>query len=179
MPTLPKMNSLFETFNNEEVALKFLQDAEIFQKNLDCPTCGSKTSFQKSTFILRYLTNQCRKAISVKKGTFFAGKCLPMKNTFHWVYLWLSKTLMSSAIIHVSCSSATATTYYGYFRQLVANSIDENQSIIGREGIVVKIDKTKMGKKKYNKGHRVDRVWVVRSVEKTKKRLVFAVTVEK
>ncbi|CEF61367.1 Transposase, ISXO2-like domain-containing protein [Strongyloides ratti] len=62
---------------------------------------------------------------------------------------------------------------------LIADLIDENQSIIGGEEVVVEIDETKVGKRKYNKSHRVDGVWVVGGVERTKKRCVFAVNVEK
>lgn len=115
----------------------------------------------------------------LSKKKIFLLECLTLKNTLYLAYLWLSKTLVSSAIIHVSCSSATAIAYYDYFRQLIADLIDENQSIIGGEEVVVEIDETKVGKRKYNKSHRVDGVWVVGGVERTKKRCVFAVNVEK
>jgi len=64
------------------------------------------------------------------------------------------------------------------FRDLVAASMDVEDGHIGGEGIIVEIDETKMGKRKYNRGHRVDGVWVVGGVERTPERRVFLVAVE-
>ncbi|EIE92714.1 hypothetical protein RO3G_17426 [Rhizopus delemar RA 99-880] len=50
---------------------------------------------------------------------------------------------------------------------------------VGSDGqpIVVEIDESKFGKRKYNKGKRVDGVWVVGGVERTPERKVFLLTV--
>jgi len=39
--------------------------------------------------------------------------------------------------------------------------------MIGGEGIVVEIDESKFGKRKYSRGHKVDGVWVLEIVERT------------
>jgi len=64
-----------------------------------------------------------------------------------------------------------------HFRRLVADSLDEEDSLIGGPGIIVEIDETKMGKRKYHRGHRVEGVWVVGGVERTDERKVFAISV--
>ena len=46
-------------------------------------------------------------------------------------------------------------------------------------GIIVEVDETKLGKRKYNRGHRVEGVWVVVGVERTVERRVFIVQIEK
>lgn len=43
--------------------------------------------------------------------------------------------------------------------------------------IIVEIDESKFGKRKSGKGHKVDGVWVVGGVERTKDRKCFFVTV--
>lgn len=43
--------------------------------------------------------------------------------------------------------------------------------------IVVEIDESKFGKRKYHSGHRVEGVWVVGGVEKTNDRKLFLITV--
>ena len=43
--------------------------------------------------------------------------------------------------------------------------------------IIVEIDESKFGKRKYNKGKRIDGVWVVGGVERTPERKVFLLTV--
>ncbi|KAG1257440.1 hypothetical protein G6F65_015915 [Rhizopus arrhizus] len=45
------------------------------------------------------------------------------------------------------------------------------------QSIVVEIDESKFGKRKYNKGERIDGVWVVGGVERTPERKVFLLTV--
>ena len=39
--------------------------------------------------------------------------------------------------------------------------------VIGGEGIMVEIDESKLGRRKYNRGHRVDGILVVGGIEKT------------
>ncbi len=43
---------------------------------------------------------------------------------------------------------------------------------IGGPGVIVEIYESKFGKRKYNRGHKVDGVWVVGLVERIEKRLI-------
>jgi hypothetical protein len=52
-------------------------------------------------------------------------------------------------------SPNTVTDFFGHLRQLVADSLDEDDCIIGGEGIRVELDESKFGKRKYNRGHRL------------------------
>ena len=56
--------------------------------------------------------------------------------------------------------------------------LDEADQTIGGEGVVVQIDETKLGKRKYHRGHRVEGVWVVAGVELTAERKIFLVRVQ-
>ena len=62
-------------------------------------------------------------------------------------------------------------------RDLVATVVCHDHVMIGGEGIVVEIDESKFGKRKYNRGHRVDGSWVFGGVELTPERNFFAVIV--
>ena len=76
-------------------------------------------------------------------------------------------------------SSASVSAYYGHFRQLVEQSLVPEDQIIRGPGIVVEVDETKLGKRKYNKGHKVDGVWVLAGIEHTEKSRIFLVPIEK
>jgi ISXO2-like transposase domain len=67
--------------------------------------------------------------------------------------------------------------FSAHFRELVADSLDDVDMIIGGSEIEVQIDETKMGKRKYHRGHSVDGVWVLGGVERTPERKIFAVAV--
>src|SRR5271170_1526228 len=65
-----------------------------------------------------------------------------------------------------------------HFRKLVSSSLEiDDMTICGTE-MEVEIDETKLGKRKYNRGHRVEGVWVLAGVERTPERKVFLVPVE-
>ena len=51
--------------------------------------------------------------------------------------------------------------------------------MIGGEGIVVEIDESKFGKRKYSRGHRVDSVWVLGMVERTFERRIVLLRLKK
>lgn len=55
--------------------------------------------------------------------------------------------------------------------------VETQDLVIGGRDIIVEIDETKIGKRKYHRGHRVEGVWVVVGVERTTERRVFCVSV--
>jgi hypothetical protein len=49
----------------------------------------------------------------------------------------------------------TVSDFFVHLRQLVADSLDEHDCVIGGEGVRVELDESKFGKRKYNRGHKV------------------------
>lgn len=74
-------------------------------------------------------------------------------------------------------SAPTISALQKQIRQVVSDAIEIEDVTIGGDGIIVEIDETKLGKRKYNRGHRVDGVWVVGGIERTPERRVFLVGV--
>jgi hypothetical protein len=52
-----------------------------------------------------------------------------------------------------------------YIRHLLANYLNIEKVQIGGSHIIIEIDETKLGKRKYHRGHIVGGVWVVVGVE--------------
>lgn len=73
----------------------------------------------------------------------------------------------------------TVTDFFGFLRELVADSLEEEDFLVGGTGIRVELDESKFGKRKFNRGHRVEGVWVFGGVERTKERKVFLRIVER
>jgi hypothetical protein len=51
--------------------------------------------------------------------------------------------------------------------------------VTGGQGVVVEVDKSKFGKRKYHRGHHVEGVWVIGRVERTNEKLMFAEVVDR
>ena len=66
------------------------------------------------------------------------------------------------------------SAYLTYFRELISQIIETDDTVIGSQYVIVEVDETKFGRRKYNRGHRVDGAWVIVGVERTDARLVFA-----
>jgi hypothetical protein len=85
-------------------------------------------------------------------------------------YLCLNNVPTKSMILMFEVSSNTVCTFIGHFKRLVTDSLDEEQCTIGALDIVVEIDESKLGKREYNTGHRVDGVWVFGALSKLQRR---------
>jgi len=109
----------------------------------------------------------------------FGNARLPPQAVLLIGYLWLTKCSHTSMQLITGCSSATITHFAGLFRQLVANEVEEDEGQIGGENVIVEIDESKFGKRKYHRGHHVEGAWVIGGVERAVERRVFAEIVEK
>jgi transposase-like protein len=117
-------------------------------------------------------------SLSVYKDSFFGSTHLPANKVLLIAYLWLTKTLNTAMITQVGVGSATITNWANHLGCLVAWCLDLADAPIGGEGIIVEIDESKFGKRKYNRGHRVEGIWVVGGDEITPQRRMFAVSVQ-
>lgn len=92
-------------------------------------------------------------------------------------YFWLNEVQWKSAVTMTGVSGYAVSKLYRHFRRLVESSLTEADNVIGGPGIVVELDETKIGRRKYNRGHRVEGVWLMVGVERTVQRRVFLVPV--
>jgi transposase-like protein len=84
---------------------------------------------------------------------------------------------VSNLVSVCGLSSSTVSEWTKFLRQLVGQSLETRTLKIGGPGVIVEIDETKMGKRKFNRGHRVEGVWVVCGVERTAEKRYFAISV--
>ncbi|KAG1225706.1 hypothetical protein G6F67_009231 [Rhizopus microsporus] len=82
----------------------------------------------------------------------------------------------------VGCSPKAVRKTLTDWYQVLQKDLQQNDCKIGGydvdgNPIVVEIDESKFGKRKYHRGHRVEGVWVVGGVEKTPERKCFLVVV--
>ncbi|KCZ81554.1 hypothetical protein H312_01007 [Anncaliia algerae PRA339] len=122
---------------------------------------------------------KCLKRISIFKNSFFQTCKIKINKLLMLCYLYLLKTPVDGIKKATGLSSATITDWTHYLRQLLGEAVDEEQTVIGGPGIIVEIDETKMGKRKYNRGRRAEGVWVIAGIERTTEKKIFVLKSQK
>lgn len=174
IPPLPKLKYL----EKEPDALSFLIKNGVLYDKHDCKECGTKMVLSLSKGIFRCPKKDCRKETSVRLHSFFDGHKMKCFKILFIAYLWLIKTPFMSIVAASASGTSQVSGLQKKFRELIASSLEVDDTVIGGPGIVVEIDESKFGKRKYNRGHRVEGVWIVGGVERTRERKSFLVQVK-
>lgn len=176
--SLPPLRALLPQLSDESACVDFLLSREVFYTARTCQACSTPMKLHKDRGTFVCPKRDCRREISLKKGSFFSGHRLPCGDILLLAYFWLCKVSNTTAVTMSGNSRTAVAGFYSYFRELVSGSLDEEDTQIGGPGIIVEVDESKFGKRKYHRGHRVEGVWVLGGVEKTAQRKAFVVSVE-
>jgi hypothetical protein len=168
---------LHDILFDEQRCFEYLRDRGIFYASRVCSDCMTEMSYLVSKRIFRCPKAHFRKEIGIRKNSFFEGLRLPMNKTMLTAFLWIKKTPPAVAVSMTGLSEHTIVDMYRYFRELVSSCVQEEGDVIGGDGVVVEIDESKLGKRKFHRGHHVDGVWVLGGVERTTQRRAFMVAV--
>ena len=174
---IPNFFELNQFFTNEKACIEFLIDKGLLVSQPRCFRCRKPT--YRFVSLWKCKNRNCSWAKSIYNGSVFGNTRLSPTKVFFIGYLWLIGCPNSSIQVMTGCSSGTITSFAKLFREMVTNEIEETQTQIGGEGIIVEIDESKFGKRKYNRGHSVEGAWVIGGVERTPERRIFAEVVEK
>ena len=106
--------------------------------------------------------------IPIAKDTWFSGHKIPLQKSLLLTYAFATDMSYTQAIRETSIleetSRETVADWYSYCREVCLLALDriyDEQGKIGGAGHVVEIDECKIGKRKYNKGRRVEGNWVL------------------
>ena len=143
-----------------------------------CDFCGTLVTVDRLRRSYRHRCSGGRVEISMFRNTFFTDLRIPINETLKFAYYWL--TGLSSTMLLTVCGFSRATTarLISRLNDSVACNHSYHKNLIGGEGIVVEIDESKLARRKYNRGHHVEGVWVIGGVEHTPERKLFLVPVE-
>ena len=172
MPIFPSFSTLAGVLINENTCKQWLIQNGIVDSISTCSSCGDDVRIEDSLWRCR--SRRCRKTSSIYKGSFFSLSKLSCAKVLQIGYFWLGGGNHSQIVNYTGCSKPTVTAYMGYYRQLVASSLDSEDTTIGGDGIIIELDESKFGKRKFHRGHRVEGVWVFGGVKRTPERRAFA-----
>jgi len=158
-----------------------LKERGIFYSELDCDGCKLPMKRYDEIDVFRCNRSNCQRKgnrVSIRKGTFFHESSLNCLQILRLAHLWLSKATHETAMLLSGNSPNTVTAFFSHFRQLVSAALKEEVQIIGGPGVTVEIDETKLGKRKYHRGHRVDGIWVLVGIERVENGKIFLVPLQ-
>jgi hypothetical protein len=168
---------IIQLITDEEACIGFIIEHKLVYGQTRCAHCRKST--YRSGRKWRCTNHHCNWSKSIFKDSVFGNTRLPPQTVMLIGYLWLAKCSHTSVQLITGCSSATITRLTKLFRQLVADEVEENEGQIGGDGVVVEVDESKFGKRKYHRGHHVEGAWVIGGVERTPERRIFAEVVER
>ena len=192
---IPLYHEVQKLFHDENETVEYLLHNGVLVRPSSCPLCDSKWVKRKAEypkdqcFVWRCNNPFCgtregkgtkgtRWQQSFFHGTFFANSRKKKNEVFHFLWLMLTGATSKQIQATLGWSSGTVADYSRWYRELLTQSIRVgNTEQIGGNGIIVEIDESKFGKRKYNRGHRVEGAWVFGGVERTAARRMFAVVV--
>ena len=164
--------------------ISFEDEIEIIQEykqriNKKCDKCGSnmKIEMKSDKEILRCEWSKCRMTRSFWKGTVFENLKHSPEKIVAIIRLWLDRMPTRNICILLQISKKS---FSSLFHKLAVYLIPKYYSQfrkIGGNNIIVEIDESKFGLRKYNRGHRVDGVWVLGMVERSEAKRILLITV--
>ena len=175
--TLPTFSDFLSSCSTRESTISFLIEKGIISAERTC-ICDHQIRPNAQRHKYRCTLRRCNKEVSVYVNSFFAGAKIPCNKVLEIAYFWLSKASATQIATYTGISGKTVQAYVGHLQQLTADSLEDEDFVVGGNGIVVEVDETKLGKRKYNRGHRVEGVWVFCSVERTLERKIFVKQLE-
>jgi hypothetical protein len=167
--------------SNEEMEILYAQIL-VRSKGRNCVFCGSKTVNRPSNPSMLFCTwKECKRNFSNFTGTILSGTHLSHILVLKIINLWSLKItpLLISQVLFIKPKEVTIVL--NLLQELdLFNTYIECMPPIGGENVIVEVDESKFGKRKNNRGHHVDGVWVVGIVERTElRRLVLMPVIQR
>jgi transposase-like protein len=178
MVSIPSLHEFNAALPTAETCYQFLLERNVFYREIDCSACGLSMKRYEQSGTFRCNRSNCRmkgNRVSIRKGTLFHESSLNYLEILRLSHLWLSKASHETTMILSGHSPNTITSFFSHFRQLVSSALKEEDQEIGGPELIVEIDETKLGRRKYNRGHRVDGIWILVGIERRENGKIFLI----
>lgn len=159
----------------------FLVEHGVLNRNSQCNTCGSRLDININTLLytcskkyrIRKKVKKCTTKKNGRKGTWFSKSRLSIEDVLYFTVLWLRLPYPRQKFImrELKCCDRTVVDWSSYCREVCVQwSLDHSQRL-GGPGKIVEIDEAKFGKRKYNRGRRIEGQWVFGGFERDSKKI--------
>ena len=145
------------------------------ERNIPCKWCNSKTRKEKNkeTVGLRCTWSLCKKRMSLWEGSILKNSKIGPNKTLQLIKLWLQGVAPRHICQIIGIKGKAYSRFITLLRSSVVSKFYKNVQKIGAPKTIVEVDESKFGKRKHNRGHMVEGVWVVGAVERTSSRKIY------
>lgn len=103
---------------------------------------------------------RCNFKKSIRSGTFFAKSHLSLGVILKFIHFWVHNTPLNVTSFNLHIAAQTGVDFANFCREVVYDQMVLHSNPLGGPGSHVEIDESKFGRRKYNRGHRVQGQWV-------------------
>jgi hypothetical protein len=165
MKSISNIKDMHNILFNEKNCIDYLFENNILYKKSTCNFCNSELYFnnriyEQKIFICK--NSECHKTFAIYKDTIFFNNKLNCTGTLLIAYLWICKVKYTQIELITGFSPNTIVKFVKIFRDLVINTLAEDDEIIGRNRIICEIDESLF-----------NNFWIIGSIERTKEKKMF------
>lgn len=158
---------------NSESARKFLESVDAISLNRQCQNCHSSmvlVSKNGRDGVALRCPKRCKGPgtnASIRKNSFFLNSNLSLDQELLLSYFWLQQFEVQQTAKELEISESTVVDHFKHYRSICLDIMLTSKEKIGGPGKIVEIDESKFGRRKYNRGRRVDGQWVFGGVQRS------------
>ncbi|GBN89235.1 hypothetical protein AVEN_197865-1 [Araneus ventricosus] len=149
---------------SKKEVIAWCMSMDMIAKAYVCPTCGEKMVLTENNcsdgyawVCRKFGVNEHHIKRTVRKGSWFSESKLTISEVLILTYLWVKKTPNDWIVDEMNVSEPTVVDWKSFCREVcVDRLVKDSKEKIGGVGMIVEIDESKFGKRKYNRGKRVD-----------------------
>ena len=171
---------------NREYTLSWLKEEGLIASNRICDVFHSEMNWMKCSDRSDGFIWECHRQIgrkrhrmekSIREGSWFEQSNLSIKEIIKFTYWWCQGLQQCQIKQQLGLGSHMAVDWDMLCREVCEVVLFEKREKLGGLGKIVEIDESKIGKRKYHRGHVVEGLWVFGGIE-VDSRKCFIVTVE-
>lgn len=158
---------IFKFLSNEELAIEYCMNEGLLKQEHFC--CGKSVNNQRrqtrrhSGYFFRCSAKNCRKEISIRKGSFFEKSHLRIGQILMLIFHFTQRETQLKSLKRKTgiTSDETIVDWLSFFREVCAHYFERHQTILGGVTHIVEIDEAVLCRRKYNRGRPVREQWVL------------------
>ena len=169
---------------NRDVFIEWLCKKELIATKKSCPSCDQPMNRIECKDRSDGLKWECRRTINrkshrteatIRKDTWFENSNMTLEEIVKFTYWWTTGMDQYQIMQQLSLATHTGVDWDSFCREVCEITLMRDSCKIGGPGKTVQIDESKLGKRKYHRGHRVEGQWVFGGIEDSRKCFIIPV----